>query len=249
MRKKLIVGNWKMNGRRAMANELCSTIMHEMQNFKNIDVTLCPPFILLDEVRKMTADSECMLGAQDLDMHNDGAYTGQVSAGMLKDAGCEWVIIGHSERRTLFGETNLTVGKKAKQALDHGLKPIVCVGETEGERKAGQETSIVQGQLQSVIDEIGIDSCKDMTIAYEPVWAIGTGLTATPEEAQTMHAFIREQLDLQHDETAKACRILYGGSMKQDNAGSLLGCPDIDGGLIGGASLNAGEFLGICRSA
>ncbi len=249
MRKKLLVGNWKMNGRRVMANELCAAIVNEMQNLKNIDVALCPPFILLDEARKMTAGSECMLGAQDLDMHDDGAYTGQVSAGMLKDAGCEWVIIGHSERRTLFGETNLTVGKKTKQALNRGLKPIVCVGETEDERKTGQETSIVQEQLQSVIDEIGIDSCKDITIAYEPVWAIGTGLTATPEEAQGMHSFIRKQLRSQHDETAKACRILYGGSMKQNNASSLLGCPDIDGGLIGGASLNADEFLGICRSA
>ncbi|MCY4150152.1 MAG: triose-phosphate isomerase [Gammaproteobacteria bacterium] len=249
MRKTVIVGNWKMNGRRAMAHELCTAIANEMPRLGNIDVVLCPPFILLDEVRKMITDSECMLGAQDLDMHDDGAYTGQVSAGMLQDAGCEWVIIGHSERRTLFGESNLTVGQKAKQALAHGLKPIVCVGETEDERKAGQETSIVQGQLQSVIDETGIDSCKDMTIAYEPVWAIGTGLTATPEEAQAMHSFIREQLGSQGDETAKACRILYGGSMKQDNASSLLECPDIDGGLIGGASLTADEFLGICRSA
>lgn len=249
MRKKLIVGNWKMNGRRAMASELCAAIVNEVQNLQNIEVTLCPPFILLDAVCRMTADSECMLGAQDLDMHDDGAYTGQVSAGMLKDAGCEWVIIGHSERRTLFGETNLTVGRKAKQALNRGLKPIVCVGETEGERRAGQEKSIVQGQLQSVIGEIGIGACKDITIAYEPVWAIGTGLTATPEEAQVMHAFIREQLSSKHDETAKTCRILYGGSMKQDNAASLLECPDIDGGLIGGAALNAREFLGICRSA
>ncbi len=237
-----------MNGRRAMANELCSKIVKEIQNLENIDVVLCPPFILLEEVRKMTTGSNCLLGAQDLDIHDDGAYTGQVSAGMLKDAGCEWAIIGHSERRTFFGETNLMVGKKAKQALSHGLKPIVCVGETENEREAGQEKTVVQEQLLSVINEIGIESCKDITIAYEPVWAIGTGLTATSDEAQTIHCFIRELLDSQNDEVADSCRILYGGSMKPNNARSLLGCSDIDGGLIGGASLNADEFLGICRS-
>ncbi|MCY4051673.1 MAG: triose-phosphate isomerase [Gammaproteobacteria bacterium] len=237
-----------MNGRRAMANELCTKIVEEIQNLENIDVALCPPFILLNEVQKMIADNNCMLGAQDLDMHDDGAYTGQVSAEMLKDAGCEWVIIGHSERRTLFGETNLIVSKKVKQALNHGLNPILCVGETEDERKAGQEKTVVQEQLQSVIDEIGIESCKNIAIAYEPVWAIGTGLTATSDEAQTIHSFIREQISSLDDEVANSCRILYGGSMKKNNASSLLVCPDIDGGLIGGASLSADEFLGICRS-
>jgi len=249
MRKKIIIGNWKMNGRKVMASKLCTTIANEMQSLGNIDVALCPPFTLLEEVRQMIAGSACSLGAQDLDMHDDGAYTGQVSAGMLKDSGCEWVIIGHSERRALFGETSHSVSKKTKQALENDLKPIICVGETEDERKAGQEASVVQGQLQSVIDEIGVGSVKNITIAYEPVWAIGTGLTATPEQAQAMHSFIREQLGSRHHETAKTCRILYGGSMKESNAGNLLGCPDIDGGLIGSASLNAEEFLGICRSA
>ena len=238
-----------MNGRKAMATELCSAIVQKSNTLKNIDMVVCPPYTLLDTAGQIIAHSECMLGAQDLDVHDDGAYTGQISAGMLKDSGCEWVIIGHSERRTLFGESHQTVCEKTKNALKSGLRPIICVGETADERNAGQAVSVVQEQLQYVIDEIGIYAFANVTIAYEPVWAIGTGLTPTPEDAQSMHAHIRELLRAQQKAAAEACRILYGGSMKQHNAKALLGCPDIDGGLIGGASLSADEFIGICNAA
>ena len=249
MRKTLIAGNWKMNGRRAMAVELCSDIVKGLRELEGIDVAICPPFTLLDTVHEAIAGSACMLGAQDMDLHGDGAYTGQVSAGMLKDCGCELVILGHSERRTLYGETDRSVTDKTEVALKNGMRPIVCVGETREEREGGRAENVVAGQLRSVIDGVGIESFVDAIIAYEPVWAIGTGLTAMPEQAQAMHAFIRNLLAERDRETARICRLLYGGSMKADNAAGLLGCPDIDGGLIGGASLAAEDFLGICKAA
>lgn len=249
MRRTLIVANWKMNGRKAMAAALCSAIVENVQACNDLDVAICPPFTLLDAVNQIIAGRGCMLGSQDLDRHDDGAYTGQISAGMLKDCGCELVIIGHSERRSLFEETDKIVCDKAMTALKHGIQPIICVGETKDERKAGKALSVVQKQVQFVIDEIGIQAFADAIIAYEPIWAIGTGLTPTPEEAQTMHFNIRGIIRAQHRGIAETSRILYGGSMNQDNAGALLGCPDIDGGLVGGASLSADQFLGICRAA
>ena len=193
--------------------------------------------------------SRCILGAQDMDINDNGAFTGQVSASMLNDCGCSAVILGHSERRTIYGETDALVARKVEKALAGGLTAILCVGETLEEREAGITAEVVSRQVQAVIDQVGIAGFGDIVIAYEPVWAIGTGLTATPDQAQDVHRAIREQLAALDGDIAEQTRILYGGSMKPDNAAELIAQPDIDGGLIGGASLKAEDFLGICRAA
>jgi triosephosphate isomerase len=238
-----------MNGYQVMADDLCLGIVEGTQDLDNVDIVLCPPYTLLCSVNLSIQDSPCHLGAQDMDINDNGAFTGQVSATLLKDCGCKYVILGHSERRTIYGETDQLVADKVSQALDNELTAILCVGETQQERESSVTEEVVSRQLQAVIDKVGIAAFDNIIIAYEPVWAIGTGLTATPEQAQDVHHAIRQQLADLDQGIADGCRILYGGSMKPGNAAELIAKPDIDGGLIGGASLKAEDFLGICRAA
>ncbi|HJV63429.1 MAG TPA: triose-phosphate isomerase [Albitalea sp.] len=245
MRRKLVVGNWKMNGSRLSNVELLSGI-EEAGPFA-CDAAVCPPFPYLSEVALSLQGKRLAWGAQDCSAQESGAYTGEVSAAMLAEFGCKYVIVGHSERRALHAESDQLVADKAKIALKHNLTPIVCVGETLAEREAGQTDAIVKRQMSAVIHTLG-HCISQIVVAYEPVWAIGTGRTATPEQAQAVHALLRTQL---HAATPKSdeMQILYGGSVKPDNAASLFSQPDIDGGLIGGASLKAADFAAICRAA
>nr|WP_316639258.1 triose-phosphate isomerase [uncultured Roseateles sp.] len=245
MRKKLVVGNWKMHGSRASNAALLSGLREAGP--WNADVAVCVPFPYITETALALTGQAMSFGAQDCSAHEQGAYTGEVSAAMLADVGCRYVIVGHSERRAFHHESDQLVADKAKAALAHGVTPIVCVGETRAEREAGQTEAVVKRQLAAVIHTL-THCIGEIVLAYEPVWAIGTGLTASPEEAQAVHAVLRMQL---HAATQKsdAMRILYGGSVKPDNAVSLFGQPDIDGGLIGGAALKAADFGAICRAA
>lgn len=241
----LVVGNWKMNGSRASNAGLLEGIL-SARPFP-CEVAVCVPFPYLSETAVSLSGSDLRWGAQDCSGHDAGAYTGEVSAAMLVEFGCRYVIVGHSERRALHGETDSEVARKAKAALGHGLTPIVCVGETLAQREAGETEAVVKRQLSAVIHGLG-PCAGEMVVAYEPVWAIGTGLTATPEQAQSVHALLRAQLAAATSRAA-SMRLLYGGSVKPDNASSLLAQPDIDGGLIGGASLKAADFVAICRQA
>lgn len=249
MRKLLVAGNWKMNGSRAMAAELCRGILDGMDAVENAEVAVCPPFILIPGAARVLKGGAVALGAQDMDINDGGAYTGQTSSAMLKEYDCKYVILGHSERRAMYGDTDQLVAEKVKVALANGLIPIFCVGETLEEREGGVMEEVVGRQLDAVLAVSGIEAFADIVIAYEPVWAIGTGKTATPDQAQAAHASIRGRLAEKDQAVADGCRILYGGSMKPDNAQELIGQPDIDGGLIGGAALQAEDFLGICRAA
>jgi triosephosphate isomerase len=249
VRKPLVAGNWKMNGDKAMADALCSAIATGARAMNDVDIVLCPPFTLLNTIDLILQDTNCKLGAQDMEINDNGAFTGQVSASMLTDCGCEYVILGHSERRAIYGETDQLVADKVNKAINSGLTAILCVGETQQERESGITEEVVSRQLQTVIDTVGIAAFSNMVIAYEPVWAIGTGLTATPEQAQQVHQAIRSQLNQLDAGIAEGCRILYGGSMKPANAAELISKPDIDGGLIGGAALKAEDFLAICGAA
>ncbi|MCB0723176.1 MAG: triose-phosphate isomerase [Ignavibacteriae bacterium] len=251
MRKKLIAGNWKMNKNYKDSQALADLINLELTEFdyENADVVLCPPFTSLSIVRDVLEDSSIDLGAQNLFYEDDGAYTGEISAGMLRSVGCSYVIIGHSERRQYFGETNEIINKKALKALGFELKPILCVGETLDERNSGKQDDVVGKQVRECIANLNVPDIENVTIAYEPVWAIGTGVNATPEQANEMHTFIRGILKEVYDEkTSSKVRILYGGSMKPSNSKELLSQSDIDGGLIGGASLEADSFVQIIRS-
>lgn len=241
----LVVGNWKMNGSRASNTGLLEGIL-SARPF-SCEVAVCVPFPYLSETAVSLSGSDLRWGAQDCSAHDAGAYTGEVSAAMLVEFGCRYVIVGHSERRALHGEVDSVVARKAKAALAQGLTPIVCVGETRAQREAGETEAVVKRQLSAVIHELG-PCAGEMVVAYEPVWAIGTGLTATPEQAQGVHALLRAQLAAATSRAA-SMRLLYGGSVKPDNASSLLAQPDIDGGLIGGASLKAADFVAICRQA
>jgi triosephosphate isomerase len=249
VRKPLVAGNWKMNGDRAMAEALCSEIVTGARAINDVEIVICPPFTLLNTVDLVIQDSNCKLGAQDMDLNENGAFTGQISNTMLKDSGCEYVILGHSERRTIYGETDQLVADKVDKALKSELIAILCVGETQKEREENVTEEVVSRQIQAVIDLIGIQAFGNVIIAYEPVWAIGTGLTATPDQAQDVHQTIRQQLAGLDSEIAEGCRILYGGSMKPENAVELISKTDIDGGLIGGAALKAEDFLAICGAA
>jgi triosephosphate isomerase len=252
MRQPLVAGNWKMNGDNASTESLVNGIISGRDDVTNAEVLICPPYILIPRaasVLERRGAANIAIGAQDLDINANGAYTGQISASMLKDAGCSYVIIGHSERRSIYGESDADVAEKFKVAQAGGLIPVVCVGETLAEREANETESVVARQLDAVIDAAGVEALADSVIAYEPVWAIGTGMTATPEQAQDVHAFIRNRIAGLNADVAAGVRILYGGSMKPDNAESLIGMADIDGGLIGGASLDAESFLGICKAA
>ena len=245
MRRKLVVGNWKMNGSHPANAELLAGIT-AARPF-GCDVAVCVPFPYLSETAVALAASEVCWGAQDCSAHEQGAYTGEVSAAMLAEFGCRYAIVGHSERRQYHGETDQLVADKAKAALAKGITPIVCVGETLAQREAGETEAVVKRQLSAVIHTLA-HCAGEMVVAYEPVWAIGTGKVATPEQAQAVHALLRAQLKAATPH-ADAMKILYGGSMKPDNAVSLLTQPDIDGGLIGGASLKAADFVAICRAA
>jgi triosephosphate isomerase len=249
MRRPLVAGNWKMNGSRATSAALLDAIRQGVGSGSRVEVAVCPPFILIPLAAQKLAGSAVAWGGQNLSAHMSGAYTGEVSGPMLKDYGCTYVIVGHSERRTLYGESDSLVAEKYGAAQAAGLVPILCVGETLQEREANQTEAVVARQLDAVLTRHGVGSLRNAVIAYEPVWAIGTGKTATPLQAQDVHRFIRGKLAAADRDVAEAVRILYGGSMKGSNAGQLLAQPDIDGGLIGGASLQAEEFLTICRAA
>lgn len=243
---KLVVGNWKMHGRRDMAVALSAALAARLP--AGMDAGVCVPFPYLGPVGDAVAGSTLWLGAQDVCEHEEGAYTGEVSAGMLVDFGCRLVIVGHSERRARQGETSELVAAKASRALAAGLVPIVCVGETLQEREAGRTLEVIALQMAPVL-ELGADALARMVIAYEPVWAIGTGLSASVEQAVEVHRAIRSSLARLMGEGADKVRILYGGSVKPETAPELFGAPDVDGGLIGGASLKAEDFLAICQAA
>ncbi len=249
MRDFLVAGNWKMNGSTASSKELVAGIVAGAPQSDSAKVLICPPFPYLAAVARQISGSRVLLGAQNVSEHESGAFTGEVAPAMLQDIGCEYVIVGHSERRALYGETSFAVAAKFKAALDAGLKPILCVGETLEQRESGGTESVVEVQLGAVIDKVGIAGFKSAVVAYEPVWAIGTGVTASPEQAQDVHRHIRGVMAGHDAEVAESTQILYGGSMKGENAPGLLAMPDIDGGLIGGASLKAGDFLAIAEAA
>ena len=236
-----------MNGTREMARGLVRAVVEGAGDSPS-EIAVCPPFVLLDTVSALVADSKVGLGAQNVSQHASGAYTGEVSSGILIEAGCQYVIIGHSERRSLYGEDDATVAEKFLAARDAGLTPIVCVGESLEERESGDTQAVVGRQLKAVIDAAGASALADAVIAYEPVWAIGTGKTATPEQAQEVHAALRALVAEADADVAQGLRILYGGSVKGSNAAELFACEDIDGGLIGGASLDAQDFLTSCRA-
>ena len=249
-RRSLVAGNWKMNGSRADAAALVGGILNGVGRLGSVEVALCPPFILIPLVAEaVRATGRIVWGGQNLDTHAAGAYTGEISGAMLRDFGCTYVIVGHSERRAYYGDTDAVVAEKFRAAQSAGLVPILCVGETLAEREAGQTQAVVDRQLTAVITACGITAFQQAVIAYEPVWAIGTGRTATPAQAQEVHAFIRAKLRAQNPGVADGIRLLYGGSVKGDNAAELFAQADIDGGLIGGASLKADDFLAICRAA
>jgi triosephosphate isomerase len=247
-RTPLVAGNWKMNGRRSMAASLAAEIAAAAP--AGVEVLLCPPLVYLDTVASAVQASDVVLGAQNLDEHEDGAFTGEVSAEMLVDVACRYVLVGHSERRTLFAESSARVADKFFRALDAGLRPVLCVGETLAEREAGNTEQVINAQLDAVFGRATAEQMVDTVIAYEPVWAIGTGMTASPEQAQAVHSHIRSRLASSFGAPlAQSLRLLYGGSVKADNAASLFAGADIDGGLVGGASLDAATFLAICQAA
>ena len=248
MRPKLVVGNWKMNGSRAANATLLTGILDGLADAKAA-AAVCVPAPYLYQCQDLLQGSALAWGAQDVSCQPSGAYTGEVCAAMLQDFGCRYVIVGHSERRAYHGESNELVAKKTKALLEAGMTPIVCVGETLEQREAGQTMEIVNAQMEAVLEHIGADAVADIVVAYEPVWAIGTGKTATPEMAQEVHAALREKLRACNAEAAENPLLLYGGSMKPDNAADLMAQPDIDGGLIGGAALKAADFLAIIHAA
>lgn len=250
MRKPLVAGNWKMNGNLAAAKSLIEGIKAGLNDSVAADVVVCPPYVYLSEVKSLIAGSSIGLGAQNVSQQGSGAFTGEISTEMLNDIGCGYVIVGHSERRSLYGEDDALVASKASVAAAAGLTPIVCVGELLEERESGQTESVVARQLDVLLDSSeGRAVLAKSIIAYEPVWAIGTGMTATPEQAQDVHAFIRGRVAAKDAALAEKIVILYGGSVKGNNAAELFAQADIDGGLIGGASLQADEFLAICKAA
>ena len=246
MRRKLVVGNWKLHGSRAFNSALLGELLAVHSDWK-CDAAVCAPFPYLTQIGGLLAGSPLAWGAQDCSAHEGGAYTGEVSAAMLAEFGCRYAIVGHSERRALHLESDQTVADKAKAALAHQITPIVCVGETLAQREAGETANVVKRQLSAVIHTLA-HCISQVVVAYEPVWAIGTGLTATPEQAQQVHELLRAQLHAATEKSA-AMQLLYGGSVKADNAAALFAQPDIDGGLIGGASLKAADFAAICRAA
>lgn len=244
MRQQLVVGNWKMHGTSAGIRSLLEGLSPNSWPFE-VDTVVCPPFPYLQLAGGILKESGIALGAQNVAEFDRGAFTGEVAAGMLADVGCRFVIVGHSERRARYGESNAVVAAKVSQVLEHGMTPIVCVGETLAERQREETLAVVGEQLRAVMRQVGESQLSRLVLAYEPVWAIGTGETATPEQAQAVHSFLRGSMG----SAGGSVRILYGGSVKAANAAGIFGQPDIDGGLIGGASLDAQEFCGIVKAA
>ncbi len=238
-----------MNGDSAGNSELVAGILAGMPDNDRIKLLVCPPFPYLASTAQQLADSELMLGAQTVSENSAGAFTGETSLSMLKDVGCEFVIVGHSERRSLFGESSADVAAKFKAVIDGGLNPILCVGETLEERESEATERVIGEQMRAVLDLVGVAGLATAVVAYEPVWAIGTGMTASPQQAQDVHEFIRQTIAAEDVNIAEAILILYGGSVKGDNAAGLFSKSDIDGGLIGGASLKADDFLAIATAA
>jgi triosephosphate isomerase (TIM) len=249
MRDFLVAGNWKMHGSKAVNAALVAGIAAGMPETAAVKLLICPPFPYLEGLASEVGGSGLALGAQNVSQFPSGAYTGEVSAGMLRDVGCEYVIVGHSERRAMMGESSDIVAAKFEAALAAGLKPILCVGETLAEREDDRTAAVIDEQLNAVLDAAGVDSFTAAVIAYEPVWAIGTGRTASPAQAQEVHRHIRTLLASRDEAIAAVVQILYGGSVKGDNAAGLFAMDDIDGGLIGGASLQAAGFLAIAAAA
>jgi len=248
MKRYLIAGNWKMNKTTGEAIELAQKLVESLKDVNDRDILICPPFTALYSVYQVIKGTNIKLGAQDVFYENSGAFTGEISPIMLKDVGCEYVIIGHSERRHIIGETDELINKKIKAAINNGLKTILCVGELLEEREAGKTLEVVKTQLEKGLNGVSKEEMKNIVIAYEPVWAIGTGKTAKPEDAQEVHAYIRELLSkLYSKEIADETIIQYGGSVKASNIDSLMAMPDIDGALVGGASLIAEEFTRIVK--
>ncbi|MFC1747660.1 triose-phosphate isomerase [Pseudomonadota bacterium] len=250
MRKPLVAGNWKMNGSKAEAKSLIEGIKAGLGSTITSQIVVCPPTVYLSEVESLLSGSGIELGAQNVSQNAAGAFTGEVSTSMLLDSGCGYVILGHSERRALYNEDDAIIAEKVIAAAKAGLSPMLCVGELLEERESGETENVVAKQLDVLLDtEEGLEALQKSVIAYEPVWAIGTGMTATPEQAQDVHAFIRQRVAAKDAALAERIQILYGGSVKGNNAEELFAKEDIDGGLIGGASLNADDFLTICRAA
>ena len=247
MRQTLVAGNWKLNGSKESIKELLAGILDGMPEVKT-DVAVCAPYIYLPLVDEILSGSNVAYGSESISEYDSGAYTGEISGPMLKDYNCQYAIVGHSERRSLFGEKDADTANKFAAARKHGLTPILCVGELLEEREAGITEEVVSRQLDAVIALEGIAALSDAVIAYEPVWAIGTGKTASPEQAQDVHAFIRSKIAKRDEAVAKKVQILYGGSVNGGNANELFAMEDIDGGLIGGASLKAEDFLAICKA-
>lgn len=250
MRKKLIAGNWKMNTDRAAAIKLARGVVDGAGLCANVDLLVCPPFVNLFPVSEIVKGTPVALGAQNMYHEPNGAFTGETSAAMLLDAGCTYVILGHSERRHILGETDAAINRKTLAALAAGLVPIACVGETLDERESGQTTAVICRQFDGSLANVSDDQIEKVVIAYEPVWAIGTGKVATPDQAEEVHAHLRGLLTRRYNDRSSAnVRVLYGGSVKPSNARELLSQPNIDGALVGGASLNPDDFLGIAAGA
>jgi triosephosphate isomerase len=251
-RRTIVAANWKMNGNTELVKAMVNGLS-KVQLADNVEVLVCPSFPYLalyaNECQTNNLTNSFNVGAQNMNEHDSGAYTGEVSFSMLKELGVNHVILGHSERRSLYKETSLLVAQKVAKALDAGLVPVLCIGESEQERMSQQTETVLASQIQPVLDEIGIEKFKEVVIAYEPVWAIGTGKTASPEMAQETHAFIRQFLANESEEIAQLVPLLYGGSVNQGNCEQLFAQTDIDGGLIGGASLKVDEFSAICSMA
>ena len=250
MRKLIIAGNWKMYKTIKDGQELAVALKRELYKIENVDIVICPAYTLLAYLADDLEDSNIVIGAQDVYWQQEGAFTGEVSGAMLKDAGCQYVIVGHSERRQFFGDTNETVNKKIKACFKYGLTPIICVGENLQERESGSTFKVIENHIQGSLAEISAEDILKTVIAYEPVWAIGTGKTATSDQAQEVHKYIRDLLRKMYgEEVAQSIRIQYGGSVKPENIAELIGKPDVDGALVGGASLKADSFSAIVTRA
>jgi len=249
MRQRLVAGNWKMFGSSARNQLLLEGLATQADSLRGVSCAVCVPFPYLPQARSVLSDSGIAWGAQNASQWPEGAYTGEVSVSMIADFGCRYVIVGHSERRAMFHEDDQLVAAKAKAVLEQGMTPVVCVGESLQEREAGITQDVVSRQLDAVIAGIGMDGLDKSVLAYEPVWAIGTGKTATPDEAQAVHGFLRSTVSARDADVGGRLTMLYGGSVKAANAHALFGMDDIDGGLIGGASLKLDEFIAICKAA
>lgn len=248
-RQPLVIGNWKMHGTQASISSLLQALLSQLPTLKQTQVAVCAPFPYLLLCREKLTNSPVYWGAQNVSEYESGAYTGEVAAAMLADMGCRYVLVGHSERRALLSETDSQVVAKIAQALAGGLTPVLCVGETLAERETGAMEAVITRQLHAVLDVLTPAQLRQLVVAYEPVWAIGTGQTATPEQAQVVHALIRQLWRQRLPDHADALTVLYGGSMKADNARLLLAQPDVDGGLVGGAALDAQQFCAIINAA